>query len=262
MRNLTSLFATTVLLLGACVEGSPPTQQTDPTPREGLTLTQRSPERVAGVYRDLEKGVEVSFDSAREGDRVMLRLNGNGGRHLISIDTVGDTYTMSYMDGRLTMTADRDTLMSKSESDDPATQLDGVKVDGDLTVLDEIMNSPEAAALPWVSHALGEAGITGYDYPAALPIHKMGRQSAEALGVQVPALKNDAPRENGYCTDLRSDPYGNGCYGMCGYGCSCWSWVCGDCCYHNGCAKHDSWCRNGQWYYCYNITAVIALFGC
>jgi hypothetical protein len=49
---------------------------------------------------------------------------------------------------------------------------------------------------------------------------------------------------------------------MCGPGCSCWSWVCGDCCYHYGCARHDSWCRNGQWYYCYNITAVIALFGC
>ena len=41
-----------------------------------------------------------------------------------------------------------------------------------------------------------------------------------------------------------------------------WSWVCGDCCYHGGCAQHDSWCRQGQWYYCYNITAVIALFGC
>jgi hypothetical protein len=49
---------------------------------------------------------------------------------------------------------------------------------------------------------------------------------------------------------------------MCGNGCSCWSWVCGDCCYHGGCARHDDWCRQGQWYYCYNITAVIALFGC
>ena len=57
-------------------------------------------------------------------------------------------------------------------------------------------------------------------------------------------------------------PSSNECYGMCGPGCTCWSWVCGDCCYHYGCARHDSWCRQGQWYYCYNITAVIALFGC
>jgi hypothetical protein len=49
---------------------------------------------------------------------------------------------------------------------------------------------------------------------------------------------------------------------MCGPDCSCWSWVCGDCCYHYGCAVHDDWCRDGEWYYCYDITAVIALFGC
>jgi len=44
--------------------------------------------------------------------------------------------------------------------------------------------------------------------------------------------------------------------------CSSWSWGCGDYCYHHGCAVHDSWCRNGQWYYCDNITAVIAPLGC
>lgn len=35
----------------------------------------------------------------------------------------------------------------------------------------------------------------------------------------------------------------NGCYGMCGPGCECWSAICLDCCYHPGCAIHDSWCR-------------------
>jgi hypothetical protein len=31
------------------------------------------------------------------------------------------------------------------------------------------------------------------------------------------------------------------CFGMCGPGCGdCWSWVCGDCCFHDFCAEHDS----------------------
>lgn len=30
------------------------------------------------------------------------------------------------------------------------------------------------------------------------------------------------------------------CYGMCGPCCTCWTRVCGDCCYHQFCADHDS----------------------
>jgi hypothetical protein len=34
----------------------------------------------------------------------------------------------------------------------------------------------------------------------------------------------------------------NGCFGMCGPGCNnpCWWWICGDCCYHDFCAAHDT----------------------
>ena len=64
-------------------------------------------------------------------------------------------------------------------------------------------------------------------------------------------------------------PYPNpddGCFGMCGAGCDCWEWVCGDCCYHLICAEHDR-----QWRDCLdaNPTSVatcpssvgLALFG-
>jgi hypothetical protein len=111
--------------------------------------------------------------------------------------------------------------------------------------------------LAYMSRALGVRGITGSADPASLAIHKMARQSADALAVELEPLPTTAG-EQLFC----SRPTANDCYGMCGRGCSCWSWVCGDCCYHSGCAKHDSWCRQGQWYYCYNISAVIALFGC
>ena len=30
---------------------------------------------------------------------------------------------------------------------------------------------------------------------------------------------------------------------MCSLGCWCWKPVCGDCCFHTGCAVHDDYCR-------------------
>ena len=33
------------------------------------------------------------------------------------------------------------------------------------------------------------------------------------------------------------------CLGMCGFGCLCWKFICGDCCYHLGCYGHDMCCR-------------------
>lgn len=32
------------------------------------------------------------------------------------------------------------------------------------------------------------------------------------------------------------------CLGLCGLGCTCWWWVCGDCCRHQGCYEHDLCC--------------------
>jgi len=41
----------------------------------------------------------------------------------------------------------------------------------------------------------------------------------------------------------------NACFGRCGDGCSCWSWVCGDCNAHRGCFEHDWYCScAGMWH--------------
>ena len=34
----------------------------------------------------------------------------------------------------------------------------------------------------------------------------------------------------------------NECFGLCGEGCDCWSWVCGDCDCHCLCENHDYFC--------------------
>ena len=38
------------------------------------------------------------------------------------------------------------------------------------------------------------------------------------------------------------------CFGLCGNSCVCWWHVCGDCCIHHGCKRHDEFC-SGSWGY-------------
>lgn len=50
--------------------------------------------------------------------------------------------------------------------------------------------------------------------------------------------------DNLYCLRTCPTPCSHmSCLGMCGKGCSCWRFVCGDCCYHYGCFEHDEICR-------------------
>ena len=46
---------------------------------------------------------------------------------------------------------------------------------------------------------------------------------------------------NHECTRGRC-PLEENCVGMCGRLCSCWSWLCGDCCLWDGCYQHDLEC--------------------
>lgn len=271
LRRLAELVVPAfAIVLGACADAesaAPPNGDAAPTPvmiaapiDDGVTLSTATKERLTGAY--VANGVTIHFDLAKVGDDVFADVTGDGNRPIVHLETSGDVYTFRYMGGGLTLRTTKAFIAAAREQ--AATQPDAVSTDGfaftgDTHLLDDMLKLPEMAELPALSRALGVRGFTGSEYPASLVLHKMGRQSADALGIRLAPL--DAPTStNGYCTSYPNR--GDSCYGMCGPGCSCWSWVCGDCCYHHGCAVHDSWCRQGKWYFCYNITAVIALFGC
>jgi hypothetical protein len=227
---------------------------------DGITLTSSSPERLTGVFRD-KLGDTIAFDLAKVNDDLYVDVTGNAGRPILHIETSGEDYNFSYMGGGLTLHTTK-TFVSQArtqaQANPSAVSTSGFAFSGDMTVLDDLQKLPEVAQLPTLSRALGVRGITGSDYPASLVLHKIALQSAQTIGKPVAQLTPKA--SVGYCDAYPNQ--GDDCYGMCGPGCSCWSWICGDCCYHYGCAVHDSWCRDGEWWWCYNITAVIALFGC
>ena len=257
--KLLALASTLALAVGC--QASEPTSAPPPTPSgtDGISLRVATPERLSGSYVDVT-GQGIEFDTARSGDNLYMHVATKSGRVLIHAETTADSYVFRYMDNRLTLQVDKAWVREvQAEPGGPASQdTSQMHWTGDMNVLDEMLQVDEVKSLPIMSRSLGALGYTGSKFPASLPLHKIARQSADALGIQVEPLA--VASENGLCQEYPNS--GDECYGMCGYGCSCWSWVCGDCCYHGGCAQHDSWCRQGQWYYCYNITAVIALFGC
>lgn len=269
MRRVQIVLSLLTIVLWACSNDPAPSVATGTTSGDGLsaandgiTLTSAKKERVTGTFVDEASATTIRFDLARVGDDLFVDVTGNGGRPIIHIESTPDEYTFSYMGGALKLHATKEYVAqarAQAQTDPAGVSTDAFVFEGDKNVLDEMLQMPEVAQLPTLSRALGVRGITGNDFPASLAIHKMARQSAEALAIDVKPLEVPGSA-NGYCSSYPNRD--SSCYGMCGPSCSCWGWVCGDCCYHYGCAVHDSWCRQGKWWYCYDITAVIALFGC
>ena len=131
-----------------------------------------------------------------------------------------------------------------------------------LALRNEIELITEAA---WT---LGKLGINGNENPAAMPFYTLARRLQQYRDTLLspaddtemspasdrqkrwqPALSYvTVERRSSNCVGGTAPSTSNNCLGMCGYGCSCWSWVCGDCCVHQGCLDHDNCCRDhGFW---------------
>lgn len=109
-----------------------------------------------------------------------------------------------------------------------------------------ILSYPEGKMLQNAAFALGNAGVTGVKYPSVLPFYMATLRLTQLLQrSNHTTLMEPAPCPGvteGCCKECPPCP-DNDCFGLCGYGCSCWQWVCEDCCYHLGCYGHDICCR-------------------
>lgn len=121
----------------------------------------------------------------------------------------------------------------------------------------KLLAHPAARHLEPAARALGEdVGIIGRDEPAALRFYTTVMKISEAFDdIRRLRASRSSQRFSTFhqpypfcdmttCPPCRSDQ----CVGMCGRKCSCWKFVCGDCCVHRGCEMHDVCCReHGVW---------------
>jgi predicted nucleotidyltransferase len=219
-----------------------------------LRITRQDAERVEGRFSNahasglwfssLNQGVraEVVFGSAAKGellrvteDKDVLILSAYGGR------------ARTFVDLKIVRESARQGALPEEERT-PFAVAEGVREEGDPMAFRHLSLSPEARALPWLSRALGERGLTGRSTPAAMPLHQLALRVAEDIKEQPTPLASPGQSTASSCQDLRSDPNGDNSLGMCGALGTCWEWLCGDCCCHDGCKAHDITCRTCNWY--------------
>ena len=130
--------------------------------------------------------------------------------------------------------------------------------------IDELLERPEVLLIKDAAFAIGSTGLTGAGNPAAMAFYTTALRfakstvvedqhvaSGESEGAARESLSKKRSRRsltwcsnsNSYCNVC---PVGDNCLGLCGPGCSCWWFICGDCCWNLGCYIHDVFTCSGQ----------------
>lgn len=133
--------------------------------------------------------------------------------------------------------------------------------------INRLLQRPESGILKQAAKALAQydsRGISGTNYPGTLPFFMFVSRLLEAevkmtsqlraIDFQRHQLKkrhinstnyddDDDDGDDDSCLDYCPPCEEDNCLGMCGFHCSCWEFLCGDCCYHVGCYDHAICCR-------------------
>ena len=158
-----------------------------------------------------------------------------------------------------TETLDAKTLDSLLEGVDKTDQ--SYHSEGASRAISSLLSDPSYQLIVDTVHYIGDRlGLTGDKYPSLLRLYlvAMNLERAAGKGSKLPEHKTHLLHyyesyilrglnlpSNLECLRTCPDPCtDNSCLGMCGPGCTCWEFTCGDCCYHYGCFKHDLACRN------------------
>ena len=134
------------------------------------------------------------------------------------------------------------------------------------TAIEHLITRPEVHLMKEAAIAMGtKERIIGSEYPAALTFYMavlqlvkwrtqvFGSEDENEDTYEEPEIHelecddDDWCHHRGYrqdCCNSHPQCPGDGCDGMCGLGCTCWPWACGDCCWHQGCQLQDNCCSD------------------
>lgn len=106
------------------------------------------------------------------------------------------------------------------------------------------VESPYAYSIKNLAYILGsDLRIYGSDNPSILPLYLVANMLEKLQSSSLPHTSSSDSINDDDCFEDCPPCYDQECLSLCGYGCHCWKWVCGDCCYHLGCYGHDVCCR-------------------
>ena len=282
-----------VVLLVAAVTVSSATPSTG-----NLQILSLTPNEVKVSYRtSSDEGVELLSEVH---DRLHhVSISTLDGTHLVSVKSSSDTESgiLKIMDSTLLLhpsssseegeSEDRARIMEYAVPASAAAQVekelqDSNYISADLlrtldtsdttmmkrSAFSKLLSRPEWDTITDMAHAMGAAGILGYEnqpalnfYGLAMSYGKMRTPSGAVMNTRERALSQNTEwrDSNGTLTCTFPDgsevencercPTGEYCTGMCGPYCYCWWFACGDCCYHHGCYEHDQCCSGENTYW-------------
>ena len=118
--------------------------------------------------------------------------------------------------------------------------------------VEDLLSSSHIQLIADASVTIGrDIGITGYENPFMMKFYSFSKVIAKLVNdpskAQAPASSiSEGCKQYLHCSETCPPCKNEECIGLCGANCFCWPWVCGDCCWHAGCCKHDICCmRHG-----------------
>ena len=197
-----------------------------------------SQQQLYGKYAGQDGVHGITFFSGPE-DYLLVRTF--SGRKVMETSPFSGTEGMEFRDINI-MGYEYIQNRSSAHSDQP--------VDHNTPLLDALqifLDMKEIGLLEKAAEAVGQREINGRNTPAALPFFMFALRLTQLHIERVYSMASNSTlthhQKSKSCFDTCPPCPDDECYGLCGYECNCWEWVCGDCCFHLGCYEHDTCCR-------------------
>ncbi len=235
------------LALVVTVSGSP----LHPDP--GLTIDTLTQQTVHGTYYQSNSNLGIVFNSTTDSLRVTtldgaVLIEGGGTENARTVNIEQQAFLQHSEHGDYALSKSHEKVLLEGFAD--VEQLLPLLEDQPhdeilLNSIDRLLKRPEMKLLKEAAESLGERGITGQAYPSILPFFMTSMRLSTREGPPLASYLDHLRLKRGSsCFDSCPPCRGEECLGLCGPGCECWKWACGDCCYHRGCHSHDLCCRD------------------
>ena len=125
--------------------------------------------------------------------------------------------------------------------------------------LEDLLTNPNFSSFPAAVQLIhDELKLPGWKSPSIMFLYRIGmslddhhtsrQRRAKTVDEDILDYHGWFPakscQQNGSKYNDVDDLIAKNCPGTCGPKCMmCWQWVCGDCCIHTGCTRHDQFCR-------------------
>ena len=248
----------------------------------GLSTITVTPEKLEGQYYG-ENGDGIHFISTVNSTYIVLSITTTNGQPVVfvihpivsnmTIMSVSDTNFMimenqpgrakydDYIIPKDAMNMMESIMNGEGQmSDEVYKHLDNKTVNETReSMLSGLVTSYEAQLIIEAALAIGDLGFQGTEYPAVMRFYLFALRLSNSDPTVTTQYRNTRDTKNlkqkrgsircsnGYTCKSSTCPfkkYSNDCFGMCGKGCSCWSFVCGNCCVNQYCLTHDQCCED------------------